>query len=91
MINPYTVIIFSLIVAMATLSPAQIRYAVTDPIRSLNVFLNLGIILIIVAVYYFYKKSKAENTSTDNDYSLVGSKGGRATKTKTTRRKSHKV
>ena len=91
MINPYTVIIFSLIVAVATLSPAQIRYAVSDPIGSLNVFLNLGIILAIVAVYYFYRKNKSENSSINNDYSLVGTKGGRATKTKTTRRKNHQV
>lgn len=91
MINPYTVIIFSLIVAMATLSPAQIRYAVSDPIGSLNVFLNIGIILAIAIAYYFYRKDNTERTSTDNDYSLIGSKGGRATKTKTTRRKFHKV
>ncbi|MBP9716536.1 MAG: hypothetical protein KBD51_01190 [Candidatus Levybacteria bacterium] len=90
MVNPYTVIIFSLIVAIATLSPAQIRYAVTDPIGSLNVFLNLGIILVIIAVYYFYRKSN-QNSNSNEDYSLVGTKGGRATKIKTRRRKNRQV
>ena len=90
MVNPYTVIIFSLIVAIATLSPAQIRYAVTDPIGSLNVFLNLGIILAIIAVYYFYRKSN-QNSNSNEDYSLVGTKGGRATKIKTRRRKNRQV
>lgn len=91
MVNPYKVIIFSLIVAIATLSLAQIRYAVSDPIGSVNVFLNLGIILAIIVVYYFYRKNKAEDSTTNNDYSLVGSKGGKATRTKTTRRKNRQV
>ena len=90
MVNPYTVIIFSLIVAIATLSPAQIRYAVTDPIGSLNVFLNLGIILAIIAVYYFYRKSN-QNSNSNEDFSLVGTKGGKATKIKTRRRKNRQV
>ncbi len=91
MVNPYTIIIFSLVLAIATLSPAQIRYAVENPMGSLNVFLNLGIILAFIVVYFMYRRSK-ENTPVDNDYSLIGSKGGRATKTKkTSRRKTHKV
>lgn len=89
MINPYTVIIFSLILAIATLSPAQIRYALTDPIGSVNVFLNLGIILAVIVVYYFYRKSNISSKSKES-YSLIGSKGGRATK-KISRRKQHKV
>lgn len=91
MVNPYSIIVFSLIFAVITLSPAQIRYAVDNPMGSLNVFLNLGIILAFIVVYFMYRRSK-ENTPVSNDYSLIGSKGGRATKTKkSSRRKSHKV
>lgn len=91
MVNPYSIIIFSLIIAAITLSPAQIRYAVENPMGSLNVFLNLGIILAFIVVYFLYRRNK-ENTPVDNDYNLIGSKGGRATKTKrTSRRKAHKV
>jgi uncharacterized membrane protein affecting hemolysin expression len=89
MINPLSLFFIALIIGIATLSPAQIRYAFDNPAASLNVFLNIGIVLAMVGLYIHYKRTTKSNT--EEDYGLVGAKGGKAEKDKNDQEDSSQV
>ncbi len=79
MVNPIWFIILAVGIALITLSPAQIRFALENPLTTPTVFLNLAIIVAFILTYFHYR-DRANNNG--KEYKLVGSKGGKATKVK---------
>lgn len=78
MVNPIWFIILAVGIALITLSPAQIRFALENPLTTPTVFLNLAIIVAFVLTYFHYR----DRANNNKEFKLVGSKGGKATKIK---------
>ncbi len=71
-----------ILLVISTISLAQIRYAITNPISSVTTLIGIALeIGLITYIAYHYLSSEGERTNT---FSLIGTKGGRATK-----RRSH--
>jgi predicted membrane protein len=78
MINPYSFVFLAVLMLIISTSPAQIRYALSNPFTSITVFLNIAIILAMVGLFLHYKSRNKK--ASQEEYQLVGSKGGKAEK-----------
>ena len=68
-----------ILLVISTVSLAQIRYALLNPFNSLTTI--LGVVLEIGLIFYIaYHFISQENQPSSSGYSLIGIKGGKATR-----------
>lgn len=72
-----------ILMIISTMSVAQIRYALANPLTSLDTIAGIAAEIVFIAFLgYKYFSGKNFNFNRSYNYSLVGAKGGKTTKTR---------